>query len=170
MDTIYDRLGDLLRETLEAGEVKFVKVDSSASERFGQEDSPDSDDKVQPGSAKRNSEKKNFMNTGNIPEYHVNNETGTVYHMADACKINQTIYEPKQFVQKKLTPEVVQAYKVLEISTDCSLDEIKRAYKDKIKYFHPDRYSGNPVLLKIATEKTRQLVDAYKVISMFLEF
>ena len=27
METMYDRLGDLLNETLEAGEIKFVKVE-----------------------------------------------------------------------------------------------------------------------------------------------
>ena len=32
METMYDRLGDLLNETLEAGEIKFVKVEVEQKE------------------------------------------------------------------------------------------------------------------------------------------
>ena len=40
--------------------------------------------------------------------------------------------------------------------------EVKNAYKEKLKIFHPDRQKDIPVLKKIAHEKTAQIVDAYK--------
>ena len=35
MESIYDRLGDLLKETLEAGSVKFVRVELPEDEKDG---------------------------------------------------------------------------------------------------------------------------------------
>ena len=37
METIYDRLGDLLKETLDAGSVKFVRVEIPEAEDRGKD-------------------------------------------------------------------------------------------------------------------------------------
>ena len=54
--------------------------------------------------------------------------------------------------------------RLLDISEGASRDEITRAYKKKLMYFHPDRYASNPVLEKVATKKTEQIIEAYKLI------
>ena len=40
----------------------------------------------------------------------------------------------------------------------------KKVYKEKLKYFHPDKYDKNPVLKKVATNKTRMIVEAYELL------
>lgn len=57
------------------------------------------------------------------------------------------------------------AYKILELDTSATHDEIKAAYRDKIKKYHPDKfaYLGDD-FKQIAEEKTRLLNAAYKIL------
>ncbi len=51
-------------------------------------------------------------------------------------------------------------YEVLGIKEGASEDEIKRAYRDMVKKYHPDQYQNNP-LSKLAEEKLREVNEAY---------
>ncbi|WP_027632323.1 J domain-containing protein [Clostridium hydrogeniformans] len=51
-------------------------------------------------------------------------------------------------------------YEVLEINSNASQEEIKRAYKELAKKYHPDQYGNNP-LRELAEEKMRELNEAY---------
>ena len=51
-------------------------------------------------------------------------------------------------------------YKVLGIKEGASYDEIKRAYRELAKKYHPDRYQNNP-LSDLAEEKMREINEAY---------
>ena len=51
-------------------------------------------------------------------------------------------------------------YKVLGIKEGASYDEIKRAYRELAKKYHPDRYQNNP-LADLAEEKMREINEAY---------
>lgn len=169
METIYDRLGDLLKETLDAGSVKFVRVEIPETENNGQ-DKNQAQEKDSEVKKEKFEDPAEFVLKNERPreEYHAE-QTGTVYHSSDAGKFSQREYVPKSFVYKKLTPEIENAYKLLDIPTSSSPDEIKKAYKDKIKSSHPDRYEGNGTLSQAATEKTRLIVEAYKTLVKFLE-
>lgn len=169
MDTMYDRLGDLLKETLEAGSVKFVKIE--IPEKDSPVKSEDLNKKVPNDSDEIKCESESFVlkNRKSIPEYHKSEATGTIYHTGDGQNFTQTEYKPASFVYKKMTPDVERSYRILDILPNFSHDEIKKAYKDKIKYYHPDKYAENPVLQKVATEKTRQIVESYKIVCDFLE-
>ena len=140
---MYDRLGDLLSETLEAGEVKFIKVEAKKVEEETQRLNVE-------GKGKSQAEKKE----------------------EERPKKNSSKAKPKAhnvFIYKTITPELERAYRLLDISFQSSLEEIKKSYKEKLKYYHPDRYEDNEVLKKVATDKTRQIVAAYKMINDFLE-
>jgi len=50
---------------------------------------------------------------------------------------------------------------ILGLEPDASLDEIKEAYRCKIKILHPDRYENDPATQKQATEKLKLINDAY---------
>jgi molecular chaperone DnaJ len=51
-------------------------------------------------------------------------------------------------------------YEVLEIKEGASKDEIKKAYKELVKKYHPDQYGNNP-LRDLAEEKLREINEAY---------
>ena len=54
-------------------------------------------------------------------------------------------------------------YTVLGVSRSASNDEIKKAYRELSRKFHPDSYANNP-LSELAEEKFKEVQDAYKQI------
>ena len=58
-----------------------------------------------------------------------------------------------------------EAYKILEISKDASDDEIKKAFRDMAKKYHPDRVSHlGEEYRKAAEEKFKKVNEAYEKI------
>jgi curved DNA-binding protein CbpA len=51
-------------------------------------------------------------------------------------------------------------YEVLEVKEGASKEEIKKAYKEIVKKYHPDQYGNNP-LKDLAEEKLREANEAY---------
>jgi curved DNA-binding protein CbpA len=51
-------------------------------------------------------------------------------------------------------------YKILGVSPTATDEEIKTAYRELAKKYHPDRYAGSP-LRDLASEKMAQINDAY---------
>lgn len=54
-------------------------------------------------------------------------------------------------------------YQVLGVSRNASNDEIKKAYRDLSRKYHPDSYADNP-LADLATEKFKEVQEAYDAI------
>jgi len=54
-------------------------------------------------------------------------------------------------------------YEVLGISSNADLEEIKKAYRELSRKYHPDSYAGNP-LASLAEEKFKQVQEAYDTI------
>ena len=54
-------------------------------------------------------------------------------------------------------------YSVLGISDNASVDEVKKAYRDLAKKYHPDNYINNP-LADLAEEKMKEINEAYDVL------
>lgn len=55
---------------------------------------------------------------------------------------------------------ITDPYNVLGVSTSASNDEIKRAYRDLSRKYHPDSYIDNP-LSDLAEEKFKEIQEAY---------
>lgn len=172
-ETMYDRLGDLLSKTLETG---FVKTAAPGK-------------KVKDGARKKNTEQKlrsaaeqnqtatRRENTSNRRENTANRRENTATRRENTSNRREntaTHRENRQsFVYhsavKKITPELARAYRLLGITFSATTEDVKKAYKEKIKYYHPDRHTVNAVMQKIATDKTRQVVEAFTLIMKFLE-
>lgn len=57
---------------------------------------------------------------------------------------------------------MIDYYKILNVSQDASLDEIKKAYRKLVKKYHPDNYAGSE---KEALEHMSELNVAYNVLT-----
>lgn len=55
-------------------------------------------------------------------------------------------------------------YRVLGISQTASDDEVKKAYRDLARKYHPDNYQNNP-LADLAEEKMKEINEAYDMIT-----
>lgn len=157
MQTMYDKLGELLSETLDAGEIKFVKVErpvSSAKEEIDSAAQKESE-------ATFEGQKKDGGGEKNKTEQKAKAKKRKAQPKGKPVANNTYFY-------KHITPELERAYRLLDINFQSTLEDAKKAYKDKLKYYHPDRYAGNEVLTKVATDKTRQIVEAFNMISDFL--
>lgn len=55
-------------------------------------------------------------------------------------------------------------YKVLGVSEDATDEEIKKAYRDLVRKYHPDKYVDNP-LADVASEKMKEINAAYDTIT-----
>lgn len=163
-ETMYDRLGDLLSKTLETG---FVKTAAPGK-------------KVKDGARKKNTEQKlrsaaeqnqtatRRENTANRRENTSTRRENTATHENTSTHENRQSFVYHSAV-KKITPELARAYRLLGITFSATTEDVKKAYKEKIKYYHPDRHTVNAVMQKIATDKTRQVVEAFTLIMKFLE-
>ena len=59
----------------------------------------------------------------------------------------------------------LQAYKILEIEKSASNDEVKKAYRNMAKKYHPDRVvTDNEAIKKDAEEKFKKVQKAYETI------
>ena len=55
-------------------------------------------------------------------------------------------------------------YEVLGVKETASQEEIKKAYRELVKQYHPDRYVNNP-LKDLAEEKLREINEAYDTLT-----
>ena len=61
-----------------------------------------------------------------------------------------------------LSPQ--QCLQVLGLSAGASKDEIKQAYHDMVKVWHPDRFAHDPRLQKQAEEKLKLINEAHDLL------
>ena len=54
-------------------------------------------------------------------------------------------------------------YKILNISPSATDDEVKKAYRELARKYHPDNYHDNP-LADLAQEKMKEINEAYELI------
>ena len=54
-------------------------------------------------------------------------------------------------------------YSILGVSPQASDDEVKKAYRDLARKYHPDNYHDNP-LADLAQEKMKEINEAYEII------
>ena len=55
-------------------------------------------------------------------------------------------------------------YEILGVSKNATDEEIKKAYRELARKYHPDNYQNNP-LADLAEEKMKEINEAYAVLS-----
>ncbi len=58
--------------------------------------------------------------------------------------------------------EIDRYYEILELEPGASPEEVKRAYRDLAKVWHPDRFPNDPRLQLRAQEKLKEINEAYE--------
>ena len=64
--------------------------------------------------------------------------------------------------------DIDQLYEILGLKPGASQDEVKRAYRDLVRVWHPDRFSHDTRLQKKAQEKMGEINRAYERLESFL--
>lgn len=63
------------------------------------------------------------------------------------------------------TDQILRAYQVLELPPGAPLEEIKSAYRDLAKVWHPDRYHNETERLRLKAEsKLKEITSAYRLL------
>ena len=57
--------------------------------------------------------------------------------------------------------DLSKAYLALGLKAGASMDEIKQAYRDLVKVWHPDRFGHDERLRLIAQDKLKEINGAY---------
>lgn len=65
--------------------------------------------------------------------------------------------------------DITKCYETLGLKPEASLDEVREAYRDLVKVWHPDRFAHDPKLQLKAQEKLKEINHAYQKIQDFLE-
>ena len=61
-----------------------------------------------------------------------------------------------RMIQKAVNPVSSNPYEVLGINENASDEEVKKAYREMVKKYHPDQYGNNP-LSELAEEKIKEI-------------
>ena len=166
--SFYDRLGDLLSETLEAGHVNFIRLEREYDAGEGEENFSSTNGSASSAGEATSSTKGSTSSTVHATSF-INRATSFEKESASSTRSStSTSSTRKRVIYKHITPEISKAFRLLDITPSANLEDLKKAYKEKIKYYHPDKFQNNPVMEKVATDKTRQVVEAYALLVDFI--
>ncbi|GEM_PF-271792 len=62
-----------------------------------------------------------------------------------------------------------ECYRILDLEPGSSLQDVKKAYRQLAKVWHPDRFSQDPKMAQKATEKLKEINSAYELLRVHLE-
>ena len=67
-----------------------------------------------------------------------------------------------------LDKQLAQYYANLELKPGATLEDVKKAYRDMMRRYHPDKFLGDPEKHRAATELASSLTEAYRKLSEHL--
>ncbi len=152
MDQIFDRLGTLLRSMFLSGD--------SGGERRAHTGDPDFDDAWDELDAFLRYEKPGDGSSGQR-----RSASG-----ARSSSQGSGAYGSGSAGQGRGSSEDLrQDYANLGVQQGASMEQVRKAYKDLLRQYHPDKFAADPEKLKFATELTQRLNVSYKRIRDSME-
>ena len=167
MAGMYEKLGDLLNETLEAGRVKFVHIEREepTGEAEGGTEGSRAEGQVAEEESSGTGENFSRQKEADFADSFYRAETEAEKRYFKTSRSSEAgESRSRRVIYRRITPELEKAFSLLGLESTTDKDAVKKAYKEKLLYYHPDRYAGKEVMEKVANDKTREVVAAYRLI------
>ncbi len=74
---------------------------------------------------------------------------------------NNQNYKKSESSKKETLTQEQKYYHILELPYGANFEQIKIAYRNLVKQYHPDRFENHPDKKAVAQEVTRQINEAY---------
>ncbi len=71
-------------------------------------------------------------------------------------------------ISKSFHMDIQRAFSLLDLNADSSPETVKKKYHDLAAVWHPDLHANDPQLLKLASEKMKEINSAYEIICSYL--
>ncbi|MGI5106923.1 DnaJ domain-containing protein [Treponema socranskii] len=171
-DSMYDKLGDLLKAALEKGDIP--KGGEKKAEM-----NADTDERPHAFETRSESEAENMLRASNGGErikkaMHGGQRGGTKVKLENILRIKDKKNIGEVFKSgngaewahpfEVLPDHIKKACETLGVKAGADESEIRSAYRKKLKLFHPDSNAENETVQRVAHKKTEEIVEAYKAI------
>lgn len=183
MNSMFERLGELLKERLESDEQdifkdsKKIQSEEKKAENIETEPEKSSNNKTETQEKTQNPQDSNFkfdtskQQKTNVHSKNDSKKAEDFYKQYKAEKPeeekNYTIYKKNEF--KPMPLDVKKAFDFFVLSYTASFDECKKRYKKLIKAYHPDKHNSDPVKHKNASLHTAKLNEAFAKLKSWFE-
>ena len=178
-DSMYDKLGDLLKAALEKGEIpkrgeKKAEANADTNERphgFETKSKAGEADMFRASNGRAQTKNKTkaqrtAMRGGKRGGTKLKLEN--ILRAKDKKNIGEVLKSENGAERARpfeaLPDHIKKAYEALGVKAGADESEIRSAYRKKLKLFHPDSNSENETVQRVAHKKTEEIVEAYKAI------
>ena len=178
-DSMYDKLGDLLKAALEKGEIP-KKGEKKAETNAGTDGRPhgfqtrsesEAEDMLRASNGGAQTKNKTEARRAAM---HGGQRGGTklkienILRTKDKKNIGEVLKSENGAERARpfeaLPAHIKKACETLGVKAGADESEIRSAYRKKLKLFHPDSNSENETVQRVAHKKTEEIVEAYKAI------
>ena len=169
MNSLFDRLGDMLKDYIEDDQDIFSKpsdekeADNKQADKTAETEVEDSDAEPDTDDNNKTDSQHTSQTTNNMYEtkrktftFNTQNQQRTSF--TKKADKDYTIYK----APKPVPPQIRKDFDFFGLSLNASLNDCKAVYKKLLKVYHPDKHSADPVKLKTATEYSARVNTAYK--------
>lgn len=169
--SMYDRLGDMLHDVLESGAIP-------ADDRTSAQAAHNPADDTRAGGSDSHAAEPHGQ-TAEEPAFRSTHGEKEASYRHDAHNAENRQRRGEQYARttrrKKrrvsiaplMPAQARNALAFLGLTETATREDAKKAYHEKLKYYHPDRHGDNPVLQKVAREKTQRVIEAWETLERF---
>ena len=171
-DSMYDKLGDLLKAALEKGDIpksgkKKSEMNASTDERshaFETRSESEAEDMFRASNGGERIKKAMHGGQRGGTKLKLENilRTKDKKNIGEVFKSGNGAERARPF--ETLPDRIKKACETLGVKAGADESEIRSAYRKKLKRFHPDSNSENETVQRVAHKKTEEIVEAYKAI------